>query len=718
MASQAQNFLLYVTILLQLFSLISASPAPKKYPELTLFSRQASDQICGTGSARCTNPKVANFCCPTGTECIAVLGNTAVGCCPTGQDCRIISPSDCSTTEVAVGSPSQLTKCTNGKCCPPGYLCDGSFCQLEYESWPTSAGSPAPTSNPSSGATPNNGNATSLSEAQRNAGFISKSECPVVTIGGFASGFLPGLVVGAALAYVVLCARRKRKENMTRPWSRMPSQRSRKTSKSAAAATDPTTEKVASKSSSKHDLTIGYHPEVVVTAPAETFDGLGVSNAIAGRNYAVSNTSTQMFAQYDEPTEPSRRGRLRVHGETPPLPSLALGASTAASSHESSESLPQHSTGTTIREKMSSKKHRRKNSNPSFKDLASTSRFKFRNLLSHENLKEQRGSLNSETSVGSSIHSSVFTGSERRSRGNRYPIALQTGVDSRTKGSNQVTPTSLRNEITLQRADTNATEHTNIDDEYTPITPSNPRAFTDTDVPQPPPAPSSHIPPSIEVPPHERNLRPQLTSPELREQYLNIPRPSNGVDRTSVASTSMTEMSEVDGYRSPFHDRFQYRGYNSDGSEDGYDEDDGRSVAANSTYPSSFLDIHFDANSPVSPIDSNDNRSHYGGPALREVPSIPSIPPLFQHKNRPLEELSRSNSGVKYKGSQIDRLRAASPIDRESCDITVVIDDGRGVNTKWRGENASSTSSKGAIGIGGAMTGGRYTMQTMEINKF
>ncbi|KAF3911276.1 hypothetical protein AA313_de0206917 [Arthrobotrys entomopaga] len=693
-----------VFILLRLSIFTSASPAPRKYPELKLFSRQASDAICGSGSARCTNPGVSNFCCPTGTDCIAVLNNTAVGCCPTGQDCRVIASSTCSSAEAAVGS-SQVTKCSNGKCCSPGYLCDGNYCQLQFQSWPQTSSSPLPTSTPTPG-TSSGGNSTTLSQAQRDAGFISKSQCPTVTIGGFASGFFPGLVIGAAVVYLIMRSQLKKKEEMARQWARTPSHRSRKGSRKDA-------EKAGLKEPSKHDLTIGYNPEVVVTAPPETYNGLGVS--LGERHYRVSTTSTRMFG--DEPDELIRRGRLRVHGETPPLPSLALGE---VDSGQSSESLPQSD----LTKKSSSRKHKRKNSNPSFKDLASTSRFKFRNLLSHENLKEQRGSLASETSVGSSIHSSVFTGSERQSRGNRYPIAIQTGANSRSKGSAQITPTALRNEVTLHRADTNATEQTNIEDDYTPITPSNPKAFTDTDVPQPPPAPASHLPPSIEIPPHEREFvqRPQLTSPELREQYLNIPTGlgHGGGERTSVA---MTEMTEVDGYKSPFHDRFRYDSY--EGSSDGYEDDtDTRSLAANSTYPSSFLDIHFDANSPISPISPSENgdaKSQYGGRSLREVPSIPTIPPLFQHKNKPIQELGRSNSNSK--GSRMDMLRAPSPIDRESCDITVVIDNGQGVSPKWRAEannnnNANITSPKGHMGIGGAMNGGRYTKQTMEMNKF
>ncbi|KAF3083806.1 hypothetical protein TWF569_009193 [Orbilia oligospora] len=706
--ARSTTIFVVLTALLQICLLVSASPTSgKSYPELDLFARQATNDNCGAGSKRCTNPSVSNFCCPTGTDCIPVLGNKAVGCCPTGQDCRVIGTSECSSIEGAVSSPSLLTRCSSGKCCPPGYLCDGNHCQLEYSSWPTSVGEKQPisTSLPSEGG----GNSTSLSEAQKLAGFISKDDCPVITAGGFASGFAPGLVIGAALASLIFFVRNRKRERMarSRSWSRMPSDRtgSRKGNRSA------TNEKVNSKVSSKQSVTIGYQPEVVVTAPSETYDGLGVS--IGGRHYAASNTSTQMFAQYDDPSdqETSRRGHHRAHGETPPLPSLTIhGADSAAMGHSSEFLNPSGSNTVTP-----TKKHKRKNSNPSFKDLANASRLKFRNLLSHENLKEQRGSLGSETSVGSSIHSSVFTGSERQSRGNRYPIAVQT--NGKAKGPSQVTPTSLRQEVTLERANTTATDTTNIDDQYTPITPSNPRAFTNSDVPNPPPAPSSHIAlPVIQVPPHEHTLRPQLTSPELREQYLNIPQPAplKIGDRASVA----TEMTEVEGYRSPFHDRFQYGTYIEEGiSPSDYSDDDRRSIAANSTYPSSFLDIHFDSNiSPISPIDSNT----YGNRALREAPSLPVIPPLFQHKNKPLETLAHSNPNLKSSGSRKSNKRAGSPIDRESVDITVLIDDPtHGVAPNWRNNNhVDSTGSNRTIGIGGAMTGGRYTLQTMEINKF
>ncbi|KAK6497905.1 hypothetical protein TWF481_012302 [Arthrobotrys musiformis] len=697
-----------VTTFLQVCLFVSASPTSiQSYPELSILSRQVSSNSCGTGSQRCTNPKVSNFCCPTGTECIPVLGNTAVGCCPTGQDCRIISTSECSALEEAVSSPSQIARCSSGKCCPPGYLCDGNHCQLEYDSWPTSVSETLPIS--TSPSSEDGGNSTALSEAQRLAGFISKNECPAVTAGGFASGFAPGMVIGAALASLIFFVRNRKKERLarSRSWNRMPSNRvvSRKGSRSAS------NEKVDSKVSSKQSVTIGYQPDVIVTAPSDTYDGLGVS--FAGRNYAVSNTSTQMFGQYDDSSDSdiNRRGRHRAHGETPPLPSLAIHGTDSDAMGHSSESIDPSSSDVAT----SSKKHRRKNSNPSFKDLANASRLKFRNLLSHENLKEQRGSLGSETSVGSSIHSSVFTGSERQSRGNRYPIAVQTS--GKPKGPAQVTPTSLRHEVTLERANTTATDSTNIDDQYTPITPSNPRAFTNSDAPNPPLAPSSHVPPVIEIPPPEHTLRPQLTSPELREQYLNIPQPLKiGGDRASVA----TEMTEVEGYRSPFHDRFQYGTYVEEASSPSpsdYSYDGRRSMSANSAYPASFLDIHFDNNtSPISPIDSNT----YDNKTLKQVPSLPVIPPLFQNKNKQLDHLGPSASKLKSNGSKKITKRAGSPIDRESVDITVLIDDPtHGVTPNWRHNNhVDSSASNRTIGIGGAMTGGRYTLQTMEINKF
>ncbi|KAK6334604.1 hypothetical protein TWF718_010061 [Orbilia javanica] len=704
--ARSTTIFVVLTAFIQICLLVSASPTSKQsYPGLAIFSRQASTDNCGAGSQRCTNPNVSNFCCPTGTECIPVLGNTAVGCCPTGQDCRIISTSECSSIEGAVSSPSQLTRCSSGKCCPPGYLCDGNHCQLQYDSWPTSVGGSQPisTSIPSG----DGGNATTLSEAQKLAGFISKNDCPAVTAGGFASGFAPGLAVGAALASLIFFVRNRKRERMarSRSWSRMPPNRSgsRKASHSAS------NEKTNSKVSSKQSLTIGYQPEVIVTAPSETYGGLGVS--IGGRHYAASNTSTQMFAQYDEPSdqETNGRGRHRAHGETPPLPSLSIHEADSAAIGQGSELRDQSDSNIAT----SSKKHKRKNSNPSFKDLANASRLKFRNLLSHENLKEQRGSLGSETSVGSSIHSSVFTSSERQSRGNRYPIAIKT--NRKSKGSAQVTPTSLRHEVTLQRTDTAATDSTNIDDQYTPITPSNPRAFTNSDTPKPPAAPSSHTLPVIEIPDHEHILRPQLTSPELREQYLNIPQPLKiSGDRASVT----TEMTEVEGYRSPFHDRFQYGTYAEEGSSPSdYSDYDRRSIAANSTYPSSFLDIHFDNNiSPISPIDSNT----YGNKTLREVPSLPVIPPLFQHKNKPINHLAPPTSTLEPSNSKKSNIRTGSPIDRESVDITVLIDDPtHGGAPSWRNNNhVDSTGSNRTIGIGGAMTGGRYTLQTMEINKF
>ncbi|EWC44647.1 hypothetical protein DRE_06636 [Drechslerella stenobrocha 248] len=721
MVRQTSVLLPLLSILLHLCPLASASPAPQRYPELTIFARQSADAICGTGSARCSDASISNFCCPTNTECIGVLNNTAVGCCPTGQDCRVLSPSDCPASS---GSGSQFTRCTTGKCCPPGYLCDGNFCQLQYESWPQNQNVTDPTTSPTETPAPTSeGDATSLSEAQREAGFISRGECPAVTGGGFAAGFFPGLVIGAVLATMIFCIRERKKEKMARQWTRTPSSghRSRKRSHGSGDGEKGTS---GSKSSSRQKVTIGYQPEVVVTAPPQVYDGLSVPGNIAGQNYAVSNTSTQMFAQYEEPSEPARRGRLRVHGETPPLPSLAiLGItdSSPSSIQPSSESLPQSSgtdSNSSSKDVEPSKKHRRKHSNPSFRDLASVSKFKFKNLLSHENLKEQRGSLASETSVGSSIHSSIFTASERQSRGNRYPVAVpgMPSKSSRSRRSGRDASDSPQDEFAIRRANTTATQHTNFEeDNYTPITPPNHRPFlggADAAHPSSISAAASQNYPNLNIPPHARGNHPQAFTSAPHENHLNVPEGLKD-SRASVA-TEASEMTEIDGYRSPFHDRFQYGSYTSDGSS-GYEDDvddDGRSIAANSAYPASFLDIHFNAaNSPISPS-SADARSQYspGGQSPSDVPAMPTIPPLFQHKNKLSGDSSSSGSRP---GAQRGQL------GRESGDIPVAIDDGRIANQRWRGENANmSGTSVGATGIGGAMTGGRYTMQTMEINKF
>lgn len=98
-----------------------------------LFER---DGTCGDPSlARCTQAGFPdNFCCPTGSSCIALAGDTTILCCPSGDDCSVIAPIVCNIQlQNATSNPDASVKTTfltgtlpscGANCCPFGYTCD------------------------------------------------------------------------------------------------------------------------------------------------------------------------------------------------------------------------------------------------------------------------------------------------------------------------------------------------------------------------------------------------------------------------------------------------------------------------------------------------------------------------------------------------------------------------------------------------------------------
>jgi hypothetical protein len=117
--------------LLVLLSLLSTASAA---PSSLLFARQNTCKA--EGFEVCGNGFPSNFCCPSGTSCLSLAGDTTVLCCPEGSTCNKIESITCNldaldpednprapvkTTVLDVA----LEKCKDGTCCPFGYSCAG-----------------------------------------------------------------------------------------------------------------------------------------------------------------------------------------------------------------------------------------------------------------------------------------------------------------------------------------------------------------------------------------------------------------------------------------------------------------------------------------------------------------------------------------------------------------------------------------------------------------
>lgn len=106
--------------------------------------RRASTSSCPIPDyQQCGDGLPSNFCCQSGTSCLALAQNTAALCCPEGGDCSQIRPITCSIDlQNATAYPAspvhtanltgELPSCGTGLCCPFGYSCSGnSICVLD-----------------------------------------------------------------------------------------------------------------------------------------------------------------------------------------------------------------------------------------------------------------------------------------------------------------------------------------------------------------------------------------------------------------------------------------------------------------------------------------------------------------------------------------------------------------------------------------------------------
>lgn len=222
-----------------LFGVASAFPY-----EGELFARQ--NNRCGGDSSLtpCGSGFPDNFCCGANSRCVP-LNNTRIVttiCCPLGRDCARIQPIACNVTlqnaRLLPASPvhtlnltEALPKCGN-LCCPAGFRCENNEClainnkqqQSSSTARPPSSSAPATTSRPANGTT----TSTSTRSTQSQTMISSSTAIPVETTipverdtfsgRSFAAGFVPGIIIGAALLFGIIffiARRRNRKEEAT-----------------------------------------------------------------------------------------------------------------------------------------------------------------------------------------------------------------------------------------------------------------------------------------------------------------------------------------------------------------------------------------------------------------------------------------------------------------------------------------------------------------------
>ncbi|KAI5461420.1 hypothetical protein BGZ63DRAFT_385815 [Mariannaea sp. PMI_226] len=108
-----------------------------------IFDRDDSSSSCPFRSySQCDIQSSDAICCPEDTYCMVLASNTTVICCPESSGCSLIVAITCDITQQdsskhptspvqTIALDKSLEKCGD-KCCPFGYLCNGSGqCKLD-----------------------------------------------------------------------------------------------------------------------------------------------------------------------------------------------------------------------------------------------------------------------------------------------------------------------------------------------------------------------------------------------------------------------------------------------------------------------------------------------------------------------------------------------------------------------------------------------------------
>ena len=174
---------------------------------------------CGGDASlsQCGNPFPSDFCCPSGTTCLSLNATSSVAaiCCPEGQACSVLNVVSCDqNAQNATLVPSsnmhsdptqQLDECGAG-CCPMGYGCKNNQCVAKAEA--AGAGDPTTTSSPKATHTATDATSTTTVAAaaggKRPLGAPNSEDSDDFNGKSFAAGFIPGIVIGAIIAALLL----------------------------------------------------------------------------------------------------------------------------------------------------------------------------------------------------------------------------------------------------------------------------------------------------------------------------------------------------------------------------------------------------------------------------------------------------------------------------------------------------------------------------------
>ena len=210
------------TLVPQTTALSAAVDAAQAYG---LLPRQTS--TCATADySPCNKAGLpSNFCCPSGSTCLAINNNKSVICCPSGRDCKTISPLTCDlNAQNATLHPSNqlhstdltgtLQTCGTNTCCPRGFSCSNGQCVMQATASASVKPASSTGSTPSATSKPSSSTSKSAdAAAQTSAGSSPKqsSNGSKFTVAAVLAGFFPGMLLGALLTVaVIICIGRRR----------------------------------------------------------------------------------------------------------------------------------------------------------------------------------------------------------------------------------------------------------------------------------------------------------------------------------------------------------------------------------------------------------------------------------------------------------------------------------------------------------------------------